>query len=453
MEGEKDFFNFNGSYPQLDGIHLDYFYSDIGQNQGSDLIPDEGSSVFDREDAPLLWTLTVLYILNIVAVIVCNAVTLFQLVHRRSRRIQFVTNPFVSCLLITNVIWPVIIVPLNLVQTWTPIWLFGRITCKIFPIVQMCFPDAISLILCLIALERYISIIYPFKQNPLLRKPIAYSAIAFVWLFPLSLNVILAFTHDLYEFYDGVYYCAAIQEQPLDSDNNINFVLSSEFVEPFKVIQSTIVMLVIPGILFPFFYGRIILKVFAMKPVGKTTEGQANKKGTNKRLSTTEKLRQERTDRRRRSVTLLSIAIQVAHFTCWTPIVVFQLIHFFHYYPQLSYAELIILRFFVLLASANPAINSLLYATALYRNKGVSKKTRQTQVRTETATAVRILVEQISMKTLDDDEEGEEEDSVVQDGLRETLLSSVNPVASSSASQIRNDSDNTDADDKADEDK
>ena len=340
--------------------------------------PDQEPSITDADFAgsnPLVayryplfvWALTILYVLILAISVIANLITISYYFMNKSR--QFVANPYIFSLLIADLIWPMINVPYSVVHVWTPFWLFGRIACEVIPFCQVILPSIISLTLCAIAVERYFTVTYPFRNNPMLKTHISILAIAIIWGLPIIGNFFLLFGHELMSIDNENKICAPV--------SLFNGQIAPQQVTTIKIIQSAIFLVGIPGLLFPFCYGRIILKVIGTQSKRRLSLSPAVRGSTNRPRGNSEEFNssgivrsqpRSATENRTRIVTMISVCGQLAHFTCWTPIVIFQIWHVANNYPLLSPKQIIAFKLCTLLASANPAWNSLSY-TAVLRHR------------------------------------------------------------------------------------
>ena len=285
--------------------------------------------------------LTCLYSAVLVIVIVANIITIWYFFSNRSSP-GLVVNIYVFSLVFADMTWPIFNVPHSVIQLWVPSWFLGSIMCRIMPVVQMAYPQVITLNLSMIAIERYYTVLNPFSENPLSRKKTMLIGVSLFWLVPLLMNIWLVAAYET-TIINGHTFCVA---------TNFMF-LSPVTINTVKTVQSALMVVVVPLFILPYCYGRIIYYVF------ESNEESHFAVDFNRRLAS---------EHRRRNVTFFSLLVLSIHFICWLPISAFQLYHAFLQYPPLEKNDIYLYKIFMFLAAANPACNSLLY-TAVLRNE------------------------------------------------------------------------------------
>ncbi len=90
---------------------------------------------------------------------------LVSIVVVRNRNMHTVTNFFILNLAVSDVVMCLFAVPFTPLQSFTGKWLFGDVLCTLFPFSQGVSVYISTLTLTIIALDRFVVIIYPFRAR------------------------------------------------------------------------------------------------------------------------------------------------------------------------------------------------------------------------------------------------------------------------------------------------
>ena len=83
----------------------------------------------------------------------------------RAKQMHTVTNFFILNLAISDIVMCLFAVPFTPLQSFTGRWLFGQTLCILFPFSQGVSVYISTLTLTIIALDRFVIIIYPFRAR------------------------------------------------------------------------------------------------------------------------------------------------------------------------------------------------------------------------------------------------------------------------------------------------
>ncbi|XP_064625457.1 trissin receptor-like [Lineus longissimus] len=120
--------------------------------------------------------------------VVGNAAVIYVIL--RSRRMRSITNFFLANLAFADFCVGIFCVLPTLKKYLDTIWVLGRVMCKLnYFIQQMAYVASVT-ILTVIAIERYVAIIYPMKSKQLTTKRRLICIIVHIWIIAISYNVI-----------------------------------------------------------------------------------------------------------------------------------------------------------------------------------------------------------------------------------------------------------------------
>ena len=148
---------------------------------------------------------TVMYILYITIFtigVVGNCLVCFIVFRKKTMR--NVTNFFIVNLALSDILLCVISVPLTPIYFVMGRWAFGRILCKLLPMVQSVSVYISSFTLTSIAVDRYFVILFPFRKRLDIRY--CYTIIFLIWFTSIILTLPYGIFMDQ-EIIHGVYYC------------------------------------------------------------------------------------------------------------------------------------------------------------------------------------------------------------------------------------------------------
>ncbi|XP_003707618.1 prolactin-releasing peptide receptor [Megachile rotundata] len=114
-----------------------------------------------------------------------NALVCF--VVARNRRMQTVTNLFITNLALSDVLLCALAVPFTPLYTFLGGWIFGRTLCHLVPYAQGVSVYVSTFTLTSIAIDRFLVIVYPF--HPRTRIEVCLSVICGIWIIALTVTL------------------------------------------------------------------------------------------------------------------------------------------------------------------------------------------------------------------------------------------------------------------------
>ncbi|XP_064625279.1 trissin receptor-like [Lineus longissimus] len=155
-----------------------------------------------------------------------NAAVIYVIL--RSRRMRSITNFFLANLAFADFCVGIFCVLPTLTIYLDTVWTLGRVMCKLnYFVQQMAFVASVT-ILTVIAIERYVAIVYPMKSKQLTTRRRLIFFIVLIWSIAIFYNVIQLFAFDTTATeFDGVRFefCVMIMKIDRQTYYTINFIM------------------------------------------------------------------------------------------------------------------------------------------------------------------------------------------------------------------------------------
>nr|ANO39062.1 GCR097 [Schmidtea mediterranea] len=108
-----------------------------------------------------------------------------------------VTNIFLLNLSVSDMIIALTSIPFNIIiDNWTPVWIFGKVLCKLLGFIQGTGISLVAFTQVVISIDRFIIVFYPLR--PRMKQRWALTVIIIVWLLSMSSNSPLIYISTLY---------------------------------------------------------------------------------------------------------------------------------------------------------------------------------------------------------------------------------------------------------------
>lgn len=266
--------------------------------------------------------------------------TLVLAVFRKSRDIRSVVFYFIVNMAVSDLIFPLFALPriigeiFNGPFTWIINGTFGSLTCKMATFLQD-ISTAVSIeSLVVIALERFVSVVYAERKSFLSAAKTRRTVISITWIMAILFHIPYLIVFKV-ETLSGKHYCMAQWGSDIKWSRIIPVIY---FVSIFTVLYA------IPFLVIVVLYSAIVHKLRHLKMPGRNG-------------STRRRRRQERN----RTVTLMALMFVVVFFLCWTPFFVFAFMFCFKWHFDLPCSQLNFRFIVILVAHLNSAINPFIY--------------------------------------------------------------------------------------------
>lgn len=151
----------------------------------------------------------------------------------RNRTMQTVTNIFITNLALSDILMCIIAVPFTPLYSFIGEWIFGTVLCHLITFSQSISVYISTLTLMSIAVDRFVVIMYPFKER--MRLQTAVIIICIIWIFSIVATLPYGVFMNLVEI-SGKRYCE--ERWPSEMSRHVFSVCTSilQFVVPFVVI-------------------------------------------------------------------------------------------------------------------------------------------------------------------------------------------------------------------------
>ncbi|XP_067937495.1 RYamide receptor-like [Watersipora subatra] len=154
------------------------------------------------EKQPWIRIILVLYAIIFVVGIVGNSLIIYVIAKDSS--MHTVTNKFITCLSISDLLICIFSIPFTPINALAESWTFGELLCKLVPVILLISVFVSTLTSVMIAIDRYIVIIYP--HGPRMTKNVQIIIIIAIWLVSASTAVPIGVYTGLERKDDGVTY-------------------------------------------------------------------------------------------------------------------------------------------------------------------------------------------------------------------------------------------------------
>ena len=126
------------------------------------------------------YTTACIYIVLILGGVVINGG--FILLFTFSREIRKAVNPFMVSLAVSDILFPLVVVPFHLQHLISGTWKYGVLGCKLRTFAYLATASASILSFCSVSVARFLRIIYPFRFNMIHDKTVWITALL-LWLY------------------------------------------------------------------------------------------------------------------------------------------------------------------------------------------------------------------------------------------------------------------------------
>ncbi|XP_061902572.1 beta-2 adrenergic receptor-like [Entelurus aequoreus] len=192
----------------------------------SSLPPDWSAPSSEYNEAELVLLGAAMSVL-VVAIVSGNVLVISAIL--RSRRLQTVTNLFITSLAVADLIMGVAVVPFGSIYILLGSWHFGNFLCEFWTATDVLCVTASIETLCVIALDRYLAITSPLRYPTLLNRRRALAAIVGVWAVA-SLISFLPIHLKLWLSHDAEALRCLANERCCDFNTNAAYAVSSSLV-------------------------------------------------------------------------------------------------------------------------------------------------------------------------------------------------------------------------------
>ena len=297
-----------------------------------------------RRSCPFLFTVyfqliqTIVYSLLFIFSLVGNSLVIAVIL--RNRRLRTIINFFILNMAISDLLTPLFALTRRIKDVYLPygLWVidgvFGSITCKLVPFAEDTSIAVSVLTLEIIAVERFFSVVFPLRRQPIHSKKRCFLAIASAWLIGALFPSIYFYKYKIYEI-QGKSYCFA-SWQPAFKDADAAEYEFTIFLVSFGML---------PFIVLTSLYSAIVVSLHRQK--------------ANLHLAPEETQRRAKKHRR---VTYMLMAVIAVFIMTWLPINVYGFLAVYVWRglrPSCEYAPLVYSVLF--LSYSYPAINPFIY--------------------------------------------------------------------------------------------
>ena len=303
-------------------------------------------SLAGDDECPVHFTTTaervsklIAYIIMFVISLTGNALIIY--VVRKSKNIQRNVNYLILNMAVSDLFIPVFVIPTRIVQIildiektrWLITGLGGEIACKLLHFVRDIAPSVSTLTLVLIALERFVAVVFPLRAKRITSR-LRVALIMSTWIISTALHGPYFYIFKIAE-YDSKAHCIPTWEPAFEEPSTSKFYVT--FV--------SVTLIIIPFTLLALIYTIIVVTLVRQRNVlrGAVRGGVIR-------------------DKMNRNVLKMAVTIVVVFAICWGPVNIYFFILIFVWNWQAPRCVLPAFPFIAdFFAHANSAINPFVY--------------------------------------------------------------------------------------------
>lgn len=287
-----------------------------------------------------LLIVSIVYGLTFVIGIIGNSLIVYSVI--QFTRMKSVSNMFLSSLATADLILIIFCIPVKFAQLFSYTWTLGAFTCKAIFYVQNLSAMCSVFTLTAISIERYYAIMYPIECRSICTMSQAKRVIVLTWLASLLLATPVLYVQILFKVGiepDIGYWCVRNWEQPM--------------VWRGFELYTMILILVIPGFIMSYSYGRICNRLRSVMRERTVTFAMSHKSNSVYIDAPASKMSQ---------VIRMLIVVVIVFAICWSPILILNVLTAFELAPALNYGHMKAVRTALhLLSYANSCVNPIIY--------------------------------------------------------------------------------------------
>ncbi|KAL3311082.1 Galanin receptor type 2 [Cichlidogyrus casuarinus] len=241
----------------------------------------------------------------------------------RDKTMRSATNVLVCSLALADLVFLLYTVPLTIAYV-THGWRYGLLLCKFFFFGQYFTSHNGAYTLVLMALDRFLAVVFPFESIPWRTSKNAFKAVLLTWTFSFAVNAHLLWYAETHEMV-----CKWSSEYPALKNIHMHLAFIEGYLLPFLIICAL--------------YFALIYKLRFGRTAKMAQSGEAS--------------------RSKKHVSRMVIILICVFGICWLPIRLWLLVVNYHprIFMSLNYS-MMAQKLFMMMAYSNSAINPILYA-------------------------------------------------------------------------------------------